>query len=188
MKIHLKPNATQERRNLTLQRIPLAWKDEADKLVYNMLKNAVIKHMHQPGMFYAMAQFVMKPNRKFHFMTDYCDLNTAIICPYHTFHSAIISKATPSTLRKADMVSVYWHIPLERHLSYLSLGFLALGMSSVEGSGTGQEGCHVDPHHHPPVLPALRGDSVPKEDCSWTHHLLCGFPGGCNLWPNCHQP
>ena len=93
--------------------VPLHWREEADKIVRNLLKHDVIERVYYPTSWCSHAFFVAKPggSRGLRLVTDYRTINKNISRAHHFFPSVsdIKKRISPNTkyFIKLDLTSSY---------------------------------------------------------------------------------
>jgi hypothetical protein len=132
IKIHLRPNVTGVRICATLKRIPLHWKEKADKLVASMLQSDVIERVTKPTVWCSSGKFVEKPGGGgLRLVQDFVALNKNVRRPAEPTNSAadIHKQILPSSkfFAAIDLSSGYWQVKLGRESRDLAMFILPQG-------------------------------------------------------------
>ena len=100
--------------------VPLHWREEADKIVKNLLKHDIIKQVDYPTVWCSRVFFVAKPggSRGLRLVTDFCHLNKNISRAHHFFPSVNdIKKRIRHDTKyfiKLDLTSLYHQLKIDK--------------------------------------------------------------------------
>ena len=134
MTIHLQDGVDiVPKRILTARQLPLAYQDEAEKIVAKLVAEDIIVPVSEPTDWISPAHFVPKEGGKggLRLVTDFTALNRFVKRPVHPFPSSkdIIQFLDPTStcFAKLDAVQGYFQIPLEESSSFLTTFLLPQG-------------------------------------------------------------
>ena len=100
--------------------VPLHWREEADKIIRNLLKHNIIERVDYPTLWCSRAFFVAKPggSRGLRLVTDFRHLNKNISHAHHFFPSVsdIKKRISPDTkyFIKLDFTSLYHQLKIDK--------------------------------------------------------------------------
>ena len=117
----------------TARQVPLHWKEDAEKIVNELLKNGIIERVEHPTEWISPGFFVPKDGGKggLRLVTDFSKLNAFVKRPVHPFPSTrdILQSVRPDSryFAKLDAVQGYFQIPLDRESADLTTFLLPMG-------------------------------------------------------------
>ena len=130
MKIHL-TSGEKPFRIATARQIPLHWRDKAERVVQQLIREKILAPQEEPTDWCAPGFFVAKKNGDLRLVVDYTNLNKYVRRPIHTFPSAqeIIAGIDPEStvFAKLDATQGYHQVPLEDESSKLTTFLLPSG-------------------------------------------------------------